>query len=246
MNDSAAKADARMLRRIAEDLEKASDPDYRRQIERLVPGVRTRGVRVPAIRALAAAFDKEHRPDFDARVALTGRLFATRSRDEALFGVFVLARARRHLPMIPWPTLAGWVETVDNWETCDQLAMNVAAPLVAAQAELVPSLIKLTSARGPWQRRFALATAAALNQGKRALPAATIAVCTRLLRDEEPMVRKALGWALREACKHDADGVFRLLQKHRSEIARSVLREASKKLTAAQKKELLLTRAASR
>jgi 3-methyladenine DNA glycosylase AlkD len=115
---------------------------------------------------------------------------------------------------------------------------SIASRLVSAQPSLLSKLLALTKSENVWHRRFALATAAALNQKGRTLATLTLRVCEPLLADTHPMIRKAVGWAIREACKSDPDQVFAFLSARKGTLAKGLLREASAKLTAAQRKTL--------
>lgn len=150
---------------IRSALAKKADARYREQIQRLVPGVRTLGVRVPDIRAIAAAFAKANRDlDLGGACDILDAACRAGSRDEMLAGCFVVARFRRALKDLAWPRILGWLKAVDNWETCDQIAMGIAAPVIAANPARLSDLAKLTGDRRVWARRFAMAAAAALNQ----------------------------------------------------------------------------------
>jgi 3-methyladenine DNA glycosylase AlkD len=63
----------------------------------------------------------------------------------------------------------------------------------------------------------------------------TLQLCRLLLADREPTVRKALAWALKEASQKDETTVYEFLAAHRGQLAVSVLREASEKLTPAHR-----------
>ncbi|MBI3848580.1 MAG: DNA alkylation repair protein [Planctomycetes bacterium] len=231
------------LRRVAEEvregLSAAADEKYLEQIRRLVPGIRTCGVRVPAIRAqvkaLAAA---QPQLDFAATCSLLDAFCAGGCRDEILFAVFLASRFRKAIPTVEWPRIGKWVKAIDNWETCDQLAMNLVAPLVAAHPERVDDLLEVTKSPNSWHRRFAVAATAALNQKGRSLPEATMRVCARLMDDAEPMVRKAVAWAIREASERDEAAAFAFLMKPKKRAAASLLREALEKLTPAHRAAL--------
>ena len=221
-----------MTPQIRRELEALADRKYLAKIRQLVPGpMEIIGVRVPAIRALARQHPELGVDDVDAA-------FARHCREEMLLGVFVLARSRERLVPALWPRIDAWIDAIDNWEVCDQLAMNVAAPIVAGQPALARVLVTWARAKSPWRRRFAVACAAALNQGGRRFPAEALAVCAEVLADEDPGVRKAAGWALRETCKTDPAGVFALLQARRASVHPRVLREGSEKLSAAQRMRL--------
>jgi 3-methyladenine DNA glycosylase AlkD len=136
----------------------------------------------------------------------------------------------KRISALPWSRLEPWLEALDNWETCDQLASNVSGAIVAANLGLMEQVVALTGSDNRWKRRFALATAVELNHKGRSQPELTLQVCHPLLADPEPLVRKAVGWALREASKKAETRVFEFLLEQREQMPASVLREAAEKL----------------
>ena len=214
---------AEVRRRLAAHVDVA----YRAQLERLVPGVRALGVRVPVLRALARELRTEHEP----ACAFLDAACADGSRELILLGTMLVARHRR----ATWPQLVRWLQAIDNWETCDLLAMSIAAPVVAARLVLVDELVAIARTGDVWQRRFAVATAAALDQRGRSHPAEALRVCAPVLADREPIVRKAVAWAIREASERDEALAFAFLREHAAELPRSVAREASVKLSPAHR-----------
>lgn len=221
-------------------LKKHADPTYLKQLERLVPGVRSVGVRVPMLKSIAADLRKARKDlaDTEARALLTH--FANRKvRDELLVGIFLIARRRQLLSSLPWADIEQWLDAVDNWETCDQLATNVIAPRVAADETALARLQTWVTSKNFWQRRAAAACGASLNQRGRSLPRATLALCAPLLDDPEVMVRKAVAWALREASEKDEPAIFELLRQNKARVHPTVLREGSEKLTPAHRAALL-------
>jgi len=184
------------------------------------------GVRVPVIRRLAAEFAAAH-PDLEAADAasLLDALTRRRCREELLFGTFLLARYGRRLPPQMWARLDRWVAAIENWETCDQLAMTVAAPLVAREPALIRELVRRATSAHPWERRFAAATAAALCQKGRGRADLALKVCEKLMRETDPRVQKAVGWVLREAGEVDAVGVRRFLSRWKGRAVPRILRE---------------------
>jgi 3-methyladenine DNA glycosylase AlkD len=212
------------------ELRERVDDAYRVQLERLVPGVRAIGVKVPQLRALARELAKHHAIDLEAACALLDAACAGGAREEILLGTMLVARHRRAVANMPWSRVTRWLRAIDNWEVCDLLATSVAAPVVAARLELVDELVRVARAEGSWSRRFAAATAAALNQHGRTHAAEALRVCACLLADREPTVRKATGWAIREVAKRDEVMAFEFLRRHAGELSRTLAREASQKL----------------
>ncbi|MFN2499153.1 MAG: DNA alkylation repair protein [Pyrinomonadaceae bacterium] len=216
-----------------------ADIRTKEKVLRVVPGARVIGLSVPRLRALVAEFRRDHLDlTFDSACELMDELCHDRWREEILFGIFLVGGFGKKVAGVAWERLESWTDALDNWETCDQLASNVSGGVVAGNLDLVDRLVALRRSDNPWKRRFVLATALELNHKGRAHPAETLRVCELFLADEEPTVRKALGWALKEASKNAATDVFEFLLTHRQHLPRSVLRDAAKKLTSAQKKHL--------
>lgn len=218
----------------------ASDLDTRQKVSRLVPGAKVLGVPVPKLRQLAKIFRGQH-ADLSLADAckLMDELCDEKYREEILFGIFLLGGYGRKVSGLKWDQLAKWMDALDNWETCDQLASLVSGPLVAAHPQNVDNLVELTQASSLWKRRFAAATVSTINHKGRSFPAETFRVCLPLLSDLEPMVRKAVAWAIREISRKEESKAYTFLLDNRSLMPAGLLREASQKLTPEHRQELL-------
>jgi 3-methyladenine DNA glycosylase AlkD len=227
-----------VLQEIRAKLQARADATYLKAIERLVPGVKTIGVRVPQLKALSAELHKAHaKLTDDALWALMDALCSSKVRDEILLGVFLIARRRKAIA--PWSQIERWTKSIDNWETCDQLATVIVSPRMANEPGLQKELLGWAKSADLWRRRMAVATTVGLNQKGRSNPEVALKVCEPLLADPEPMVRKAVGWALREVSEHDPKLAFAFLEKNAARCHKSVLREGSQKLSQKQRDALL-------
>ena len=209
-----------------------ADPAYREKIAKLVPTeIEIIGVRVPVIRTLVKSFRGEH-PDLsiEAMMALLDRAFAERCREELLFATVLLASRRKLLADIDWARVEHWVDGIEDWEVCDQLAMGVIGELVAQDQDRVETLVKWARSDNRWRRRAALAASTSLNQKGRKDADAALRICAPVMTDGDKMIEKALGWALREASKSDAVAVASFLAEWKGKASRRVLREGSEKL----------------
>jgi len=190
---------------------KHADPDIHKKLLRTVPGAKTVGVAVPVLRDMAKSLRQDYPMTLEQACDLMDELCQSRVREEMLVGIFVLGGFGKKGAQIPWKRILLWVRALDNWETCDQLASNVVGAVVAAE----------------------------LNHKGRVHPAETFRICEPLVGDTEPTIRKALGWALKEASKYAPDQVFEFLQVHKSKMHSSALRDAVEKLNPEQKKQVL-------
>lgn len=208
---------------------------------------RVLGISVPVLRALA----KELATNGEAltvgkTIQLTDAAFASGCREEMLLAVFLFARFKRQLTSEHWAVLDRWIEGIDNWETCDQLAMGVAGEIIAGaqgseQARFINDLRKWVNSTNPWRRRFAVVATTALNQKGRKDASPTLQVCEPVIADSDTNVQASIAWALREACKSDAAAVFAFLNTHKADMPRTLLRRSAEKLSKSQQTALGLT-----
>ena len=230
----------RRRREIRHFLLGISTSEVREKMSKLVPGAKVLGVAIPDLRDMVNAYHEDNKDlSFSEVCELTDELCTDKCREEILFGVFLISRHRKDIAGLAWRRLEKWVRAIDNWETCDQLASNVSGPLVAANLKYVDKLMPWTRATSIWKRRFAIATVSELNHKGMSHPKETFKVCQPLLADPNPMVSRAVGFAIREASKKDPDAAYKFLLKHKKVVSLSVLREASQKLPSKNKSALL-------
>ena len=109
------------------------------------------------------------------------------------------------------------ITTKSWWDTVDELAQSVVGPLVAAHPELRTTMHRWIDADDFW-----LARAAILHQNRckaRTDPDLLFGYCLRRAADREFFIRKAIGWALREYSKTDAEAVVRFVREHHDELS---------------------------
>jgi 3-methyladenine DNA glycosylase AlkD len=226
---------------IRTDLLSAVDPAYRDKIAVLVPtGATILGVRVPAVRALALTWHRAHKElSPDAALDLLAAAFKRRCREELLFAIVLLSRLKKKLDATHLERLDPLVDGIEDWEVCDQLSMNVIGEIVAADLGETARLEAWARSGNPWRRRAAVASTTALTQKGRAHVAEALAVCRHVTTEKDTGVKKAVGWALREASEKDAAAVHDFLMGWKGKAERRILNEGSQKLAPARRKALL-------
>ncbi|HLJ52513.1 MAG TPA: DNA alkylation repair protein [Rhizomicrobium sp.] len=135
-------------------------------------------------------------------------------------------------------TLVRFAKGLDSWDSVDAFGRILSGP-AWAQGLASDRLIEGWSrSRDLWLRRLALVSTVALNMksdGGRGDTRRTLAVCARLVDDDEDMVVKALSWALRVLSSHDAPAVRAFLHKHDARLAARIKRETANKLRTGKK-----------
>ena len=214
---------------VRAELERNVEPAYRKKITEFVPtGVAIIGVRVPAIRKIAQAWHqakKEVTPD--TALDLLAAAFKRRCREALLFATVVVSRMKMKLTKTHLRRIDPLIDHIEDWEVCDQLSMNVIGEIVAANLDETARLEKWAKAKNPWRRRAAIASTTALNQKGSKHAGPTLDICTHVMTEKDTCVRKAVGWALREATKSEPEAVFEFLLSWRDRAERRILNEGS-------------------
>jgi 3-methyladenine DNA glycosylase AlkD len=131
-----------------------------------------------------------------------------------------------------------WLDRIGSWADHDGLVHYLIAPMMVSKTLRAQRVFVWARSRNRWRRR---AACVALIQGTRKqmfLPK-IIRLSNMLLRDEDDMVQKGLGWLLRETVKHNARKAVPYLREIRSDAPRLVLRTACETLPAADRHRIL-------
>jgi 3-methyladenine DNA glycosylase AlkD len=233
-----------LLAELDERLAPLVSSDYQASIGVIVPTEATvLGVRVPALRALARELERDwEKPSLDLLIPLMDRICKQPHRERFLIATFMLARVKGFAddPRL-WEATNRWIDAMIDWEMVDQFASAVAGEIVArAPKQYAKTLLEWTRSDNLWRRRFALICTIPSNHKGRKNPKLAIRVAKPLMRDEEPMVYKAVGFALREACRAGGeDLVFDFLCSVEGRAYRRTIVESAKKLSDEQKQRLL-------
>ena len=128
-------------------------------------------------------------------------------------------------------------DRVNNWDLVDVTAPTLGQYLVNSKNPMV-LLRKLSKSESLWERRVSMIfTFAFLRAGELE---ATYEMAERLLKDDQDLIHKAVGWMLREMGKRDAGLLRSFLKEHSSKMPRTALRYSIEKLPERERKKWLL------
>lgn len=126
---------------------------------------------------------------------------------------------------------------VNNWDIVD-----VSAPWMGVYLREVedpmPLLRKLSKSKSIWQRRVSIVLTFALIRDGDFEP--TIIVSKALLKDDEDLIHKAVGWMLRELGKKDVMLLRNFLTNNSHQMPRTMLRYSIEKLPERERKKWLI------
>jgi 3-methyladenine DNA glycosylase AlkD len=126
---------------------------------------------------------------------------------------------------------------VDNWGTCDGIASWLFAACIENEPGLSAALPAWTRSRNRWKRRAA--AVALVYEAKRGRSTGRIfEVAALLIHDADDMVRKGLGWLLKETYPKKPREVVRFLLAHPG-APRLVVRYAAEKMTPADRQTVM-------
>jgi 3-methyladenine DNA glycosylase AlkD len=198
------------------------------------------GARVGDLRATAASWLRAHRDATPVEVAeLADRLWSTGVREEQLVACFLLGRDRAALAATGPERVRAWTALLDNWETTDQLGMNVLGPLVALDpGGRLGLLEELAGDPHPWARRLALVVAtrlARVDDPAQWWP--TVAeLLLRLAGDREAALPKASSWVLRSWLEPCPEEVAAFVDANAGRLPAVAVRETRAKLATGTKR----------
>jgi len=220
---------------LLEQIISCVDPDYKAGVIRTLPTkLDIYGVRTPRHRQIARDWRRAHKDiAFDDLLPLVETLWLGKSQEERTMAMELLNQYRHHIPNLAWDHFERWRYQVDNWALADGLASTLLGPWLAANPDdRLDRLWYLIAAEDMWIRRVALVATTPINRGRASftLPDMTLELIDRVKEERDPMITKAVSWALRVLIKKHADRVSAYLEQNKDVLARHVIREVNNKL----------------
>jgi 3-methyladenine DNA glycosylase AlkD len=185
---------------------------------------------------------REHGMDFVVRVA--DKLFSGRNLEEKVSAVFLLENQTKNFGEEEFRLFASWLDRVSSWADHDALVHDVLAPMVAAEPSRSRQVFLWAESANRWRRRAACVALIRGTRERQFFPQ-ILRLSNQLLKDEDDMVQKGLGWLLRETAKADPQRTVPYLMKIRKKAPRLVLRTACETLPVATRKLVLRSRASA-
>ncbi len=209
--------------------------------------VKARGWYTHELRKLAVRFRRtilaEHGMEYLLRVA--DQLFRGEVLEEKNFAVFLLQDSVAEFGKPQFKLFEGWLDRISSWADHDALVHYLIGPMVAANAAFLTQPPRWAKKRThqPWhQRAAAVSLIHSTRQHKNFGEIQRIT--EMLLTSDDDMVRKGLGWLLREAAKANPAQTVNYLMTIRERTPRLVLRTACETLPADTRERVLVKKAA--
>jgi 3-methyladenine DNA glycosylase AlkD len=193
------------------------------------------GRKTHEIRAMRREFSKQLKTAPPAEVmAIAAKLLETPSTYHRFVAYELIHHHAPALSQVTARSLEKLGEGINGWDQTDTFGIYLAGPVW--QKRQVPDAVihKWTRSPDRWWRRAALVATVALNsksRGGQGDVRRTLQVCRMLENDRDPMVVKALSWALRVLAKVQPRAVQQYVSERGEALAALVRREVRNKLT---------------
>src|ERR1044072_8102087 len=181
-----------------------------------------RGIRVPALRALAKEFQSTPLPE-------VARLLGSEFHEDRLLALLILvrlyARGDERLREKVYRLYLKSTRFINNWDLVDSSAEQIVGAHLRDRSRA--PLRRLLKSADLWERRIAvLATFHFIKRGEFE---ETLEVARALLSDREDLIHKAVGWMLREVGKRAPEVEEGFLKENYRRMPRVMLRYAIEK-----------------
>jgi 3-methyladenine DNA glycosylase AlkD len=196
------------------------------------------GTPVPHLRTVVRRFSRALRTaTADDIVALALVLVARATAEGRQAGYEILARRRDAMAHLTPALVRRLGRGNDNWASVDGFAASITGRAWLDGTVNDRDVLAWARSRDRWWRRTALASSVSLNvraRGGHGDARRTLRVCGEFAHETDPMLAKALSWALRSLAPHDPDAVRAFVRRSRA-LPAIVRREVAAKLVTGRK-----------
>ena len=221
---------AEIVSEIQAEIMRKADTEFAERLTRYFKEpIKTHGLRAPQQKEIARKYYHIVKKDLPTAIEVTQALMETRILDEASVGIMMLRRMARHLTPAHFDTVNPWVDLLTNWANTDGLSAWIVADIIKKDPSLTKRLLGWTASENRWRRRAAAVSLVPIAR-KGDLLDQVFTIADKIMTDDDDMVRKGVGWLLKEASKEHPQEIRDYLLKWRAETSALVLRYASEKL----------------
>jgi 3-methyladenine DNA glycosylase AlkD len=177
-------------------------------------------------------------------VEVGDQLFRGKVLEEKVLAVLMLQGVVDEFGKPQFQLFESWLDRISSWSDHDGLVHYLLGPMIAADPSLLPRPMRWAKSKSRWHRRAAAVSLIHSTRQHKNFDHIQ-RIIELLLRDDDDMVQKGLGWLLREAAKSNRDPTVAYLMTIRDRAPRRVLRTACETLPPAMQQQVLGIKAKS-
>ncbi len=238
---SKSKTPAYIAQHIRRVLKDGGSAPHTEEVQRFFKHeVKSRGWYTAEMRKVAKRFRRtilaEQGLSFLTQVS--DQLFRSDVLEEKIFAVMLLEDLTSQFGPREFKLFESWIDRIGSWADHDSLVHSLIGPMIAADPRYLPRTSTWAKKRSTWHQRAAAVSL--IHSTRQHKNFAHIQKLTEiLLPSGDDMVRKGLGWLLREAAKANREQTVPYLMVIRERSPRLVLRTACETLPAETRARVL-------
>ena len=178
-------------------------------------------------------------------VEVADQLFRGDVLEEKVFAVLMLQGAVSDLGKPEFQRFESWLDRISSWADHDGLVHYLLGPMIAADATRLSRPPRWAKSKDGWHKRAAAVSLIHSTRQHKHFEHIQ-RITEMLLSDNDDMVKKGLGWLLREAAKANREQTVEYLMTIRDRAPRLVLRTACETLPEAMKEKVLSRKSKAR
>jgi len=183
------------------------------------------GIKTLTVRNLAQRFASEFRTlAWDDQVRLVQYLLTDGRYEMAHLGIFLLGLTIDKQESVNLADLDTLIALFTGWSVTDAFCIEVLQPLLIRNpAEMKEVLDAWSMAASRWKRRASVVVYTRKIGESGRYAEAGLQACERLIDDEDDLVRKSVGWALKDLMRGDRERVLAYVRELRSRGVSAVI-----------------------
>lgn len=179
------------------------------------------GVSVPNTRKTAKKYK-------DSELSIVEQLLESKIHEERLLGVLILVQKyQKTNDNKIFLFYKKHNRKINNWDLVDLSADKIVGHFYYNNNDKINELYKLAKSNNLWEKRTSIVSTFYFIKNNNFKP--TIIISELLLGDKHDLIRKAVGWMLREVGKRDKKILLQFISKNYHKMSRTTLRYAIEK-----------------
>ncbi len=179
--------------------------------------------------------------NLDERIELARKLIKSGNSTILHIGIHLLRISRKELNQTHFKFFNECFDHITDWGNTDLFCSEILRPMLEKMPEKVIKLLrKWNKSENKWKRRASVVvfTRSTAKSGKFIDEA--LELCANLIWDEEDLVRKGVGWALKDNMRADKNRVIEYVKSlRRKGVSSTITLYATRDLKGEEKKEIL-------
>lgn len=234
--------DEKIIENIRQSLVKKIDKKYKEGCQNYFKEkIVILGVRIPEVRKISSQYFPlvKQLPKKEIWIAAE-RLIKSEYSEEKMIGFNWLSRCKKIFEESDFEMFEKIIfAIVSDWALCDDFCGHVMGVYFDMFPETTKSLNVWAKSENRWPRRASAVSLIYLVRKGKCFDKA-LEIADLLIGDEDDLVRKGLGWLLREGWSKDQKYFEKYITENKNKFARVTLRYAIEKMDLVKRKELMV------